>query len=455
MFKVIRYFILFIVATFAVEIGLAQEVKIREVHKVKRKETVFGIAKQYGITIDELKNVNPQMRIPGYELKKGDKLNIPFHVENKVEVKPVEEVEEKPVKPTRSDVRTREVRVGVILPLHDKDADGKRMIEYYRGVLMACDSLKLEGISVDVRAWNIAKNANVSSLLEDKGVAECDLIIGPFYSNQLKQVSDFAIDNNIKVLLPFPIKITDVSARQNLFLANMSDDSFNESTILNFLDKFADCKTVFIDCNDSLSRKGRFTMELRKRLTASGRSFSITNLNSRENDFSKAFSRTQPNVVVLNTATSPQLNVAFSKLNNLVVNEKDVVVSMFGYPEWMNYTTYNLDNYYQFDTYIPTTHYLNPLSARTKRIQQKYRWNFHADMLSVTPRLAIAGFDHAYFFIKGMKLYGSDFDGVKGKVAYTPIQNTIGFAEKDGCFTNKSIFFVHFTRDNKIETLYY
>ena len=129
MFKVIRYFILFIVATFAVEIGLAQEVKIREVHKVKRKETVFGIAKQYGITIDELKNVNPQMRIPGYELKKGDKLNIPFHVENKVEVKPVEEVEEKPVKPTRSDVRTREVRVGVILPLHDKDADGKRMIE--------------------------------------------------------------------------------------------------------------------------------------------------------------------------------------------------------------------------------------------------------------------------------------------------------------------------------------
>ena len=128
---------------------------------------------------------------------------------------------------------------------------------------------------------------------------------------------------------------------------------------------------------------------------------------------------------------------------------------MFGYPEWMNYTTYNLDNYYQFDTYIPTIHYLNPLSARTKRIQQKYRWNFHADMQPVTPKLAIAGFDHAYFFIKGMKLYGSDFDGVKGKVAYTPIQNTIGFAEKDGCFTNKSIFFVHFTRDNKIETLYY
>ena len=51
-----------------------------------------------------------------------------------------------------SDMRKRALRVGVMLPLHDVNGDGRRMVEYYRGFLMACDSLKMEGISIDVSA---------------------------------------------------------------------------------------------------------------------------------------------------------------------------------------------------------------------------------------------------------------------------------------------------------------
>ena len=47
------------------------------------------------------------------------------------------------------------IKVGVMLPLHDINGDGKRMVEYYRGLLMACDSLKAEGITTDVYAWNV------------------------------------------------------------------------------------------------------------------------------------------------------------------------------------------------------------------------------------------------------------------------------------------------------------
>ena len=74
----IRYIFVFVVMLFVSEIVLAQSIKIREVHKVKRKETIFGIAKSYGISIEELMAANPEMRSPGYELKKGHKLNIPY-----------------------------------------------------------------------------------------------------------------------------------------------------------------------------------------------------------------------------------------------------------------------------------------------------------------------------------------------------------------------------------------
>ena len=39
-------------------------------HKVKKKETIFGIAKEYGVSIQELINANPEMKEEGYELKR-------------------------------------------------------------------------------------------------------------------------------------------------------------------------------------------------------------------------------------------------------------------------------------------------------------------------------------------------------------------------------------------------
>ena len=63
------------------------------------------------------------------------------------------------------DIRQRAIRVGVMLPLHNINGDGKRMVEYYRGILMACDSLKQTGISVDIHAWNTAEDADILKIL--------------------------------------------------------------------------------------------------------------------------------------------------------------------------------------------------------------------------------------------------------------------------------------------------
>ena len=58
--------------------AVAQTGKWREMYKVKKKDTVYGIAKKYDITVDELREANPDMKMPGYELKHGDYIFIPF-----------------------------------------------------------------------------------------------------------------------------------------------------------------------------------------------------------------------------------------------------------------------------------------------------------------------------------------------------------------------------------------
>ncbi|MCI6804627.1 MAG: LysM peptidoglycan-binding domain-containing protein, partial [Prevotella sp.] len=88
------------------------------IHKVKKHETIFGIAREYGISIDELIDANPDMRNPGYDLKKGDMIVIPA---KKTAKKATTAEAATPAVPVKSSVD-----VGIMLPLHDVDGDGRR-----------------------------------------------------------------------------------------------------------------------------------------------------------------------------------------------------------------------------------------------------------------------------------------------------------------------------------------
>ncbi len=443
------------VLSFIAETAFSQVQNYKELHKVKRKETIFGIARENGLTIDELINANPEMKMPGYELRKGDYIKIPYPSNHPVAAT-VNQQPQMPTKPVvvERDMRQREIRVGVMLPLHNDNGDGKRMVEYYRGVLMACDSLRVNGISTDVRAWNLAENADVQQVLNDPKAADCDLIIGPLYTKQLKALGDFALRNDIRVLIPFSINGNEVFDNSNLFQVFQNGNQTNNSYVFRFYQRFKDSHVVIIDCNDSTSTKGSFTTVLRRKLEQEGVPYTITNLKSSEGKFKQSFSTTKHNVVVLNTSRSQELNVAFAKLNGMLMTAPTLQISMFGYPEWLMYNRQHLDNFYKFDTYIPSTYYMSPLSHRAEHFKKKYRWNFHQDMQPYHQRYAVTGFDQAYFMIKGLHMYGTHFTGASGMVGYTPLQTPLHFERiGNGGMQNRAILFVHYTKDNKIETI--
>lgn len=92
----------------------AQTGNWRQMHKVKSKETIYGIAKEYGITVDELTKANPGMEAPGYTLKKGDYIFIPYATAD-ANVSG-ERANQSATVPAGA------LKVGVVLPLHNVDA---------------------------------------------------------------------------------------------------------------------------------------------------------------------------------------------------------------------------------------------------------------------------------------------------------------------------------------------
>lgn len=352
------------------------------------------------------------------------------------------------------DVRQRAIRVGVMLPLHNINGDGKRMIEYYRGILMACDSLKQSGISVDIHAWNAAEDADIIQILHDNDAARCDIIFGPLYSRQMQAMSDFVQRNDIRLVIPFSINAPQLLTNPNIFQIWQSPTNVTNSSIDRYLENFKDYHPVFIDCNDSTSKKFPFTSGLRRQLDNRGIVYNITNLKSSEEQFSKAFSRTQKNIVILNTGRSQELGVAFAKLNGMLLKEPTLEISMFGYTEWLSYTRTHLENFYKYNTYIPSAFHYNPLTPQTQRLEQKYRWNFHSDMQHALPRFALTGFDHAFFFLKGLHKYGKSFNGAAGMFGYPPVQTPLMFERLgNGGFQNRSVSLVHYTTDHRMEMI--
>ena len=445
--RLLRYILLLSLLTLSPGIMSAQQSKIRCQHQVKKKETIFGISRMYDLTIEQLMKANPEMSEPGYELKKGDVLKIPFAT-----LQVAAPVAKEPDMDATDDVRKRAIRLGVMLPLHNVNGDGKRMVEYYRGVLMACDSLKQRGVSVDIHAWNAAEDGDINEILNDEAAAKCDLIIGPLYSKQMAALSAFVEKHKIKLLIPFSNNAPQLADNKYIYQVYQSHITQNSATIEHFVKGFKNYHTVIIDCNDSTSNKGEFTTALRRQLEQQKMTCNITNLKSGESDFSKAFSRTKPNVVILNTGRSPELGVAFSKLNGLKVTDPDLAITMFGYTEWLMYTRTHLENFYKFNTYIPSVFYYNPLSASTKRLQQKFRWNFHTDMQNNLPRFALTGFDHAYFFLMGLHREGRKFLGAESNPDY--VQTPLQFERYgNGGLRNHTQLFVHYTRDSRVETI--
>lgn len=442
----IRYFLMIVGLMLSVGI-FAQTTKWRDIYTVKKKDTIFGIANKYGLSLPELMEANPEMKQEGYMLQKGTTLFIPFASDQQNPNAP---------KKTQKVVASDAVKIGVMLPLHDVDGDGKRMVEYYRGLLMACNYLKKKGISTDVHAWNVPIDADIRTTLLQEGANTCDIIFGPLYTKQVAPLAGFCKTYGIKLVIPFSISGDDVERNKEIFQVYQSPETLNECTIKAFLNRFTNVHPIFIDCNDSTSRKGAFTFGLRKELEKRNINYSITNVSSSIDQFAKAFQPSKQNVVILNTGRSPQLTAVLNKLDEFDSKYPGASISLFGYTEWLMYAKYNLERFYKYDTYIPSTFYYNPVAERTQNLEKAYEGWFHQPMMIAQPRFAITGYDHGMFFIQGVKKKGKEFTGERQQVNYQPVQTPLHFVKTTkGGYKNKNFQLIHYTFNHQIESVNY
>ena len=432
--------------------------KCRDMHKVQRKETIFSISRQYGITEAELIAANPELRTE--KLKKGKFLCIPYPRETKEET-PQPQPAVIPTDNQLFDESKKEVRnistikAAVMLPFMTDGGGNRdeqaRMVEYYEGFLMAVDSLKSKGVSVDLYAYDTRNDVSfIKSLLGKSEMKNMNIIFGPAYPDQVKPVADFAKKNNIRLVVPFTSKGNEVFNNPAIYQINTPQSYLYSEVYEHFLRRFTTANVIFLDAADGDKDKADFIKGLKEELK--NKRIPFTELKGNDitpESLKGAMNHIMDNVFIPTSGTNVALIKLLPQLIVTLRDNPDYRMHLFGYPEWQTYTHDHLASFYELDTYFYSSFYTNNLFPEAVRFSAAYRKWYSKDMLNSFPKYGMLGFDTGYFFLKGLSQYGNNLEEKLNKVTVTPIQTGFKFDRVNnwGGFINRKVFFVHFTKD--------
>ena len=423
---------------------------IKTVHKVKRKETLWSISQEYGISIDDLKVANPEMFKSDYELKKGSKINIPFP--SALDVAPTREQPQLPAKTKTQPAKGYSpVKIAVILPFSE-GVGSNRCIEYYRGLLMATEQMKAEGKNIQIYAYDEpdAKSSMASTLniVRNKNV---HLIVGPLYFDHFNELSRFAKTEQIKTLIPFSSKATEIKNNPNLFLLNAPEEEKHDFAISLFMKNFTNYKVVFILSGNGNEK--RFTNTLRSRLIHKGIEVSEVSVNASNAQLLSACNKKKLTIFVPDGSSDEDFKHIVPRISQFKKANKQINTALLGFPEWQKFVSTHRVHMHEANTYIFTNTFFNPWSETTNALKHKYMKWFNSDILEVTPRMFMLGYDSGLTFMNGLAQFGKDFNtqdlGLplqQSDIAFKKISN-------NGGFINASMWFIHYRTDFEIEKI--
>ena len=444
-----------------ITIPAKMESKIASIHIVNKNESLYKIASKYGVTPEEIIKLNPSLK--NKKPQKGTKLYIPFATQKKEDIK--QDTIKKEEQPTIEDKKNKAAKVAVILPfMLDKYApsEQERMIEFYQGLLLAVETLKNEGHSLDIHTYDSGESTeSLDKLISDGTLDNCDIIIGALYPTHNKQLSTFAKQHNIPLVLPFTVKEGEIYSNPKVFIANALQKQIVKKSVEKFIKKYAEANIIFVKDEHDIEEK-EFATQLKASLKKS-------NINHTEiitdslismaggNGSSYISSQMKPDTKNIFIPTSSKVETFNTLLPTLLVLKRDTLntipeFTLFGYPEWQIYANNNLEAMYEVDTYFYTSFFTNNILPEAVDIQTRYAKWYNSSMQNRYPRYGMLGYDIGYYFLKAISTYGTKMAENINNIKFTPTQSGFNFIRNNnrGSYINDKVYFIRYSPEYKI-----
>lgn len=432
----------------------------KDMHKVERKETIYSISREYGITEEELIAANPELKKG--KLKRGTFLFIPYgkndrkeqSTENVTKELTNEEIFNQ-YESTQKNINT--IKAAVMIPFMTGQTTNKddqiRMVEFYEGFLMAVDSLKKQGVSIDLYAYDTkGSSATTNNILAKKEMKDMDIIFGPAKTQNIDELAAFADKNNIRLVIPFTPKVDEVFNNPHIYQVNTPQSYLYSEVYEHFTRKFTDSNVIFLNAGNGDIEKDEFVKGMKTELKNKGIKYRDFIVTDNFYEITTVMDTLKNNVFIPTSGKSTALVKILPQLTQIRRERPNYQINLFGYPEWQTYTNDYLASFYEIGTYFYSSFYTNNLFPAAINFTHSYRRWYSKDMANIYPKYGMLGYDIAYFFLKGLSKYGNKLEENLSSIHVTPIQTGFKFERVNnwGGFINRKVFFVHFSKDYEL-----
>lgn len=369
-------------------------------HVVQKGETLYSISRQYGITVEELvelNNVTTTIKV-GDELLIPDKESEPTLPSPAVTAVPdtaVPAVADS-VLPTSDTTKVVAVanpnalKIAVLLPFMLKtpyiDASVNYFWEFYRGLLVGLEEVKRAGISVELHTYDIEKSlSSLDSVLRLPELPAMDLLIGPAYANQVEAVADFAKRHQIYTLVPFTSKI-DAEANDFLLQFNPSQERMLPIVAQTIVKRFPNQRFVIARVSDKRDKANLLADEVTKKLHEARKPYDEIVLTPHNVD-------TLQKLVGRNRALLLLATQRIDFVENVLPQIKALelpFLQIWGFDDWKQWTQY-YDGTYYYSLFKQTD---------TEAYEARYRTWFGNHTCETNPHYDLIGYDVINYMTK-------------------------------------------------------
>jgi LysM repeat protein/ABC-type branched-subunit amino acid transport system substrate-binding protein len=445
------------------------------IHKVEPGQTLYSISKFYGVDVEKIKILNPELK---EGLKSGQSLKIPSN-RPKQDNPTVKTNQEKPpvnstgvltmeaadhssvVSVNYSGEKKEEYKIAFFLPFHATEANSLELeklikgdvqfpnktsvaLQFYEGALLALDSLKKIHFKAKVFVYDIddSDSLNIINILKKPELAEMDLMIGPLYGASFIPIAKFAKEHKITIVSPFTQVnkilfnnpyVCKVSPSTTLQIEQMAkfvvDTFFTQNIILvnNGYSKEIGYYNSFKNtANKLLLEKGR---------SAADSVIEVLGLGG----IQAKLNPSKINIVVMPSNNQSYVTEFVSKLNNL--KEKNNII-LFGLQNWNSYDNLDIEYLNNLELHTPANNYINYSNPCVKQFIKSYREKYKTE----PENYSFEGFDVTCYFLSLLQKEGTGFLKTLPDYKQTCMETNFSFSQfpGDSGFENRFVFILKY-----------
>ena len=463
-------------------------------HKVKKGETLYGISRQYRISVDRLIELNPDA-VNG--VKAGQELRLPSGATSEPDIaapQPIKDAQSTtqtaPATPTvtendeseqtdantepsetnttpikqfevtgdltpvnppttvvtqpveTADDETAEVEarpvISVILPFMLDDANPSRKAnlytEFYKGLMIAADTLSTRGDTVTIVTYDCSDSPERLKNILASAEPRPSVIIAPDDEASIAAIASSPVAADAYVLNVFSVRDTLYQTMPNVLQANIPQRAMYRKAVEAMRRYFDDATPLILRNENGPNEKQEFINYLTEQYRREGKEPVEVVYDGAllSSSLREAMSDSVSRYVII--PTSGHLN-EFNKFSHVVKklreqSEDPSRISVFGYPDWTAFRGDAAEMLHTLNATVYSRFDIDENSLDYRNINDAFQRWYGSELMNAVPSQGILGFDTGSYLIRNIRAN----DGIYNPEGspYSGAQSSFDFKRAEG-----------------------